>query len=419
MAQKPLSKKETNRRVSAIKKAIKAGYRAPGQNGSGKAAITVAAESLGISPITMSTFVSNRPEIRAELEALAPEKPAAAEIVPAEAAKIHRAEEDARFAKKQLRGALSEISRLQERVADLEWSSSVSYTPADWSYNAKRGAKKSQHIPYLLASDFQIGEVINPGATDGNAYDVQIFRDRYRTMVETAIRLSTEHVSPSWEYPGVIYARGGDAISGGIHDELARTDELDPFDCVIACVEEETRGIEELAKAFGHVDVKSVYGNHGRIDKKPPSKNMTRRNYEYIITKMLMDRFRKDKRVSFQVTDSPDLYYPIYGQNICLTHGDNIGSRGGQGYIGPVATIARGAQKVIQQQSSMGRKVDCVHMGHFHTSLLSSYYMVNGSLPGYSEYAFNYRMKPEPPQQTLCFYSAEHGMVDYRLIRLD
>lgn len=419
MAQKPLSDKEIKRRMDAIRDAISSGYRPPGQTGRGPGAVAIAAKALGIPAATMATFITNRPELRAELEALTPEKPVAEEIVPADAAKLHRAQEESRFTKRQLRSALSEISRLQERVADLEWSSSVSFEPAEWSYAPKAGKKTSQHIPYLLASDFQIGEVITPGATDGNTYNIEVFRERYQRMITTAISLATDHVSPSWSYPGIIYARGGDAISGGIHDELARTDELDPFDCVLVSVEEEATGIEELARAFGHVDVKSVYGNHGRIDKKPPTKHMTNRNYEFIIERMLVDRFRGDKRVSFQTTKSPDVYFPIFNHRVCLTHGDNIGSRGGQGYIGPVATIARGAQKVIQQQASMGNRVDAVHMGHFHTSMLGSYYMVNGSLPGYSEFAFNYRMKPEPPQQTLCFYNAEYGLVDYRMIRLD
>lgn len=422
----PHWQEEKLRRFRAIKDALDAGYPPPGARNFNKlGALQVAAKALGISKNAMVSFWAHYSDEMIKhfdldmdhyLRAL--KKPVGA-IEPCAAAQAQRSEDEINRLRSALKSSNREISRLIEKISDLEWTSQVSYHPANWSYEKKLGSDKSSHIPYLLASDFQIGEVIDGDATGGNAYSTDVFRSRYRNLIESTIAICMDHVGRSWEFPGIIYARGGDAISGGIHDELARTEDLDPFDCVIACVEEESRGILELAKAFGKVEVKSVFGNHGRIDKKPPTKKMTRRNYEYIIGKMLMDRFKEDDRVSFQVTDSPDLYFPIYGQNICLTHGDNIGSRGGQGFVGPVATIARGAQKVIQQQAAMGRTLDRVDMGHFHVSNFGGYFLSNGSLPGYSEFAFNFRMRPEPPQQWLLFHNEKFGVVDLRLIRLD
>lgn len=420
MATPPLSEKEIARRIAAIKQAVKSGYRRPGVPGKGPAAISIAAKALGLSREAMTSFVLREEDtVQAAISKIPEREKLTAAIETASLAATRRSQQTEADLRQSLKLSLNEITALHDRIKALEWSSQVSYRPAEWSYQAKAGSKKTQHIPYLLASDFQVGEVIAAAEVGGNAYNIDIFRSRYRKTISTAIKLATEHVGPTWSYPGIIYARGGDAISGAIHDELAMTDEMSPFDCVLTCVEEEATGILELAKAFGKVDVKSVFGNHGRIDKKPPHKQFARRNYEYLGTKMLVDKFKGDRRISFQSTESPDVYYPIYNQSICLTHGDRIGSRGGQGFVGPVATIARGCQKVINQGAAMGQRIDAVHLGHFHTSLLSSFYMVNGSLPGYSEFAFSNRMRPEPPQQTLAFYSERHGLVDYRLIRLD
>lgn len=420
MSTPPIPPKELKRREKALIDAVKAGHRPPGVVGKGSGAVSEAAQALGIPRGTLSTMVSGSPEL-AEAMGKAWTPPETREVTPLHLAQAERSRRGEADAKEMLKKSLKVIGELEDKLANLQWSSKVSYKPADWSYKptGKREKANSQHVPELLASDFQVGEVIQASEVQGNAYSTDIFRQRYRKLISTTIKLSMEHSGPSWVYPGIIYARGGDAISGAIHEELARTDDLDPFDCVIACVEEETTGILELAKAFGKVEVKSVFGNHGRIDKKPPHKKMARRNYEYILERMIQDKFRDDKRVSFHVTDSPDVIFPIYGKNICLTHGDRIGSRGGMGMVGPVATCARGAQRVIQQQSAMGNRVDQVQMGHFHTTMYGGYYLVNGSLPGYSEYAFSGRMNPEPPQQTLMFFNEKHGLVDMRFIRLD
>jgi hypothetical protein len=133
---------------------------------------------------------------------------------------------------------------------------------------------------------------------------------------------------------------------------------------------------------------------------------------------MLSREFKNDKRVTFQTTKSPDVYFPIYERRILMTHGDNIGSRGGQGMVGPAATIMRGAQKVIMEQAALGRVVDEVHMGHFHQFMYMDWVLVNGCFPGYSEFAKNNRMRPGPPEQTLLFYHPKRGVVDLKRIYL-
>ncbi len=127
-----------------------------------------------------------------------------------------------------------------------------------------------------------------------------------------------------------------------------------------------------------------------------------------------MDKLAGDKRIRFQVSESPDVYFPIFEMNILLTHGDNMGSRGGQGFIGPLATIMRGAQKTIAEQAAIGRKVDRLDHGHFHTPAYIGWVLSNGSMPGYSEYAKSFRMRPSEPQQMLAFHHPRRGLVDLK-----
>lgn len=347
----------------------------------------------------------------------APEKPEKRPRSLDEDVALHRAQETARDATGRLREARGRIAALEDELADYRAAAASSARPAAWTL--KPSAHSREHIPYLFTSDFQIGEVIRAEETGhAHGYDVGLFKTRYRRLIETTIDLCLTHQS-GWTYPGMVYARGGDTISGAIHDELLETDEVTPIEAVEIAFEEEAAGILKLADAFGRVDVKCVPGNHDRDTRKPQSKKAGAHSYERLITYMLQREFRHDDRVTFQTSLSPDVYFAIYNTRILLTHGDKIGSRGGQGFVGPAATIMRGAQKVILEQQNLGRPVDEVHMGHFHTALELGYALANGCLPGYSEYAKMNRLRPEAPSQWLGFYHPRYGKVALKKVWLE
>jgi hypothetical protein len=264
--------------------------------------------------------------------------------------------------------------------------------------------------------------VVRAAEIDGGSdYDHKIFHARYRRLIETAIYLAEEHRGPSWTFPGIIYARGGDSISGGIHEELRESDDLTPIEATECVYEAEAWGIRCLADCFGRVDVKSpgAGGNHDRNTIKPRSKGAGNHSYDRLIAFMLRREFAQDKRVSFHVSESPDILFPIYDRKVLLTHGDRIGSRGGQGFVGPAATILRGAAKVLAEQAAIGRHVDRVDMGHHHYPLILGHCICNGSFTGYTEYGKMNRMRPFKAQQMFLFHHPRHGCVDIRPIILE
>lgn len=337
----------------------------------------------------------------------------------AERVEIGRHRKTAQEASSALREALAKIAALEDELSAFRTLTSVNPEPAPWTLSPRRG-EKSEHVPYLFTSDFQVGEVIREQETEaGYGYDVATFRRRYRYMIERTIDLALNH-GGAWSFPGIVYARGGDTISGAIHDELADTDEVTPIEAVKIAFEEEAAGILKLAEAFGRVEVKEAGGgNHDRSTKKPRSKRAVAYSYDSLVSYMLRREFAKDPRISIQGTESPDVYFRIYGTPILLTHGDKIGSRGGQGFIGAEATILRGAQKVILEQQRLGRPVEQVHVGHYHIAREMGIALSNGSLPGFSEYAKLLRARPELPCQWLVFYSPKWGAVDWKKVYLE
>lgn len=374
-----------------------------------------AADSLGIKRdafrVRLNTYAKKH---GIDLSKMTPEK-TLADVVG-----VQRTRDETSAARAKLKDASKLIVELQDRIKDLEWAASASFHPSEWTL-PHHPKKKREHMPVLLTSDFQVGEVIRAEETEaGYGYNTEIFRRRYRRMIDTTIYLSIEHSGKDWTYPGIIYERGGDTISGGIHDELRETDDLTPIQACEVVFEEESAGIEKLAEAFGRVEVKTPgsAGNHDRNTLKPRTKLTSAHSYDRLIAYMLRRHFRNDKRVTFQTSESFDVYFPVYNKNILLTHGDRMGSRGGQGFVGPAATIMRGVQKVIMEQATLGRHVDSVHHGHFHYPMYLDWVTSNGCMPGYSEFAKSNRMRPTPPQQYLTYYHPRRGVVDIKPITL-
>src|SRR5579885_2214101 len=89
---------------------------------------------------------------------------------------------------------------------------------------------KTSHVtgvPTLFASDWHWGEVVDPKQINGvNEYNIAIAQKRARNMIETTVDLLKNRFSNP-TYPGIVFALGGDMVSGDIHEELSITNETD------------------------------------------------------------------------------------------------------------------------------------------------------------------------------------------------
>jgi hypothetical protein len=295
----------------------------------------------------------------------------------------------------------------------------VSVDPPKWALPSPNGTK-NRSVVAGFCSDTHAGEVVDPDEMDNaNSYDIAAYRRRYRRLIGGFCDVGRRW-SSDCDNVGFLYLRGGDTTSGDIHEELRITNELTAHEQVRVAVEEECAGIEKLVEAYGRVHVASVPGNHGRTTLKPIQKLYAGTNYDTMIAKMLEDRWRSDDRVTWQTSASGDVVIPVLGWQIMLTHGDRIGSRGGQGFIGPVATIVRGLKKLRDQQSEMGRPVDIVLHGHFHTTANPGRDdLANGAMVGYNEYAHGLRARPEVPQQWMFLVHERWGMRERCPVKLE
>jgi transposase-like protein len=256
--------------------------------------------------------------------------------------------------------------------------------PPKWVVTPAKG-RGLPGVPTLFCSDWHWGETVFRTQLNGvNEFNMPIARDRARRLVEACVNLLRNYtVNP--KYPGIVCALGGDMLTGDIHDELTQTNEvptpvalLDLYEVLVWC-------ISRLADEFGNVFLPCVAGNHGRLTKKPPSKNRAFTNWDWLLYQFLAKKFESDKRVQFLIPDGPDARYLVYGHRYLLTHGDQF--RGGDGQIGALGPITRGNKRKQTRNAQIDQGYDTMMLGHWHQWIPMLDQIVNGSLKGYDEYA--------------------------------
>jgi hypothetical protein len=268
----------------------------------------------------------------------------------------------------------------------------------------------SPGVPVTIWSDWHWGEVVDRRQMGGvNEYNLTIAHERVRKLVDRTIDLCLRHmVNP--DYPGIVICLGGDMISGEIHQELAETNEVTTMQTLVDLEGVLIWAITTMADHFGKVFLPCVVGNHGRGTMKPRAKNRTYTSFEWLLYTHLERHFKADDRVQFYIPTETDAHFVCYGHRYMLTHGDSLGVKGGDGIIGALGPIMRGAIKTRASEGNMGREYDHILMGHWHQLLWLPGCIVNSSLKGFDEYARLFlRARPEPPQQALWFSHPKRG----------
>ena len=311
---------------------------------------------------------------------------------------------------KSLSSAQREIAQLNLRLDETLGLVNTPVEVPEWTLPEKDDKTVSDNIPVLLVSDFHYGETINPKEVpDGNCYSTNVAKARWDRLINNTI-LKTRTKGKSCK--GIVVCFLGDDISGDIHDELKETNDKTPIDACMDVAALKVKMLKAFEQEYGKVWAISVMGNHGRTTKKPQSKGISEHNYDSLITAMVQKQLEDNRNISFYTPKSGEAYFELCGCNFLATHGDRIGSRGGQGFIGCSATIARGQHKTRQSYAQIGKPIDWLLIGHFHTPILLEHTIANGTTVGYSQYARDLRLEPSLPSQTLFYVDETYGVTD-------
>jgi hypothetical protein len=282
--------------------------------------------------------------------------------------------------------------------------------PPQWLEKPKNQSKQSLEVPCTIWSDWHIGEVVSPGEVNGyNSYNMEIAERRIRQLVESTIDICNNHGSGN--YPGIVVNLLGDIISGQLHPELAKSDEEEIIPCTLKARDWLVAAFTRIADAFGNVYVPCTSGNHGRLTPKPEFKRYIYKNFDWLLAQLLIRHFANDKRFTFDVPESNEVYYRVFDVRYLAMHGDQMGVKGGDGIIGMLGPIARGEIKVGTQSRVTDRDFDTLVIGHWHQQLWLPRVIVANSIKGFDEYAKNaLRAAPSEPSAPLWFVHPVRGV---------
>jgi predicted phosphodiesterase len=345
------------------------------------------------------------------------------------AERLADAEEIIRRKNTELVTASKELKRLRKDQDDLAdacrriWEiKDLEPSPPTWLMQ-EPVSKHIPGVPMTNWSDWHYGErVFGPQVGHVNEFNMSIANQRIRRLVDITIDLTYHHmVRP--KYPGIVVCLGGDFISGNLHMELAETNEVPVMVSLVKVQEQLIAAITAVADKFGKVFIPCVVGNHGRTTIKPRAKNRVYDSFEWHLYQALRAYFKDDPRVHFYIPDEADAAFTVLGHRFHLTHGDALGVRGGDGIIGALGPIARGAVKVGRSEAQIGRDFDTLIIGHWHIYIPRGDAVPvagNGSLKGYDEFARLFLRAPYArPSQSLWFMHAKHGFTAQWPIYLD
>lgn len=419
----PLTREAAETAVQAVEAAVKAGAVWPLlRGGRGRSAVNEAARALGLNPTSVKARLQRAHALYWLTPCgLAPPEPGvagpsgrkakAAEPTPAHLRKITALEDELSRLRRQLRQEQREDLDTEAVKILLGRIARERIEPPRWMAEPReRRGKGTPEVPVTVWSDWHIPEVVSRSETGGkNEYDPAIAEARVRRLVAGTISLAKEH-GPG-DYPGIVVNLLGDFVSGGLHPELAKTDAEEIIPSVLRVVELLAWALRRMVEAFGQVYVPCASGNHGRATQKPEFKRYIYKNFDWLIYQLLAREFAGDDRIVFDIPDTNEVHYRVYGQRYLAMHGDMLGVKGGDGIIGSLGPIARGETKVGKQAAALGLDYDVLVIGHWHQMLWLPRVIVAGTLKGWDEYARSaLRAPPAPPCQPLWFVHPRRGI---------
>ena len=307
-----------------------------------------------------------------------------------------------------------QIGILENRIKELESSKSVidaikieNLTSLDAYVIKANRSYKEECTAIAQLGDVHIDEVVNPNITNKlNSYNPEIAElrmERFFTRLIYMIRLQRR---AGTKIDNLVLHLVGDFISGWIHDELIETNSMTPIKATLLIEQLLIKGIKTLSEMGDLVKIviPCSIGNHSRTTKKNHFKNTFDTSYEAIIYQHLAEYFKERgySNVEFIISESPYIYYNIYGKINKFSHGNHFNYQGG------IGGIEVGLNKWAYRENAV-MPFDMAWIGHWHTYLVGRKVRINGSMIGYNEMSRSFGFTPEPPQMQFQLLDAKRG----------
>lgn len=299
------------------------------------------------------------------------------------------------------------VKRANDLEEKLEFALSVQKPKKPAKIRPRKGRKKPAGCPGFLVSDTHFGEVVFKKRVNGlNEYNKDIAYDRM-TRLSRKIAWHINEWSRSWDVDSAFIWLGGDIHTGSIHKELAETNDMGPTEAFLFAMRVFIQMLDHvLAETeISMLHVPCVGGNHDRLTDKLTIKNQKDYNLAWLLYNILEQHYEDEERIRFYIPDGTILYpFPVFDWVFRFIHGYQINYRDGVGGLGIPYN-----KKVQKWERAQGADYTCA--GHHHTYYVFPDGVMNASLKGYDEYAYDNALQYGKPCQAAMLISEDHGMI--------
>lgn len=282
---------------------------------------------------------------------------------------------------------------------------------------SKSGSGKKDHDSILCLTDTHSEEFVSSAEMEGYAkYEWEDFLNRmWHTGQKTIDLVRSFREKNKCDRLHVLLL--GDMLTGVIHDELDRTNTMSLPDAVVKTSNILSQTLLKMSSEFDVINVECSVGNHGRQDKKPPSKQKVVRNWDYAVYIMAKEFTRANNKIVWNIPESPAHIVNVLGAKLLTKHGENIRSTG----IIPYYGIYRDAAEEQKKRQKDGG-FDYMILGHWHhLAILDGKIVLCPSLIGPNQYSFNRLNTSYPAEQLLMFSTDryERGIINFMPIQFN
>jgi hypothetical protein len=306
------------------------------------------------------------------------------------------------------------------------------YLPHEFTYpiDAIRKNTKSNKDFVLNLSDIHLGERVIPEQVNyTNEYNKEVAIDRLNQLFSQLIKYAKKIIVKDLHIE-----MNGDILCGGIHQELARNNDLNEVESLFYFQKYFVSKLSELSKHFDNIYIDVIVGNHPRIlQGKPYFKEKVQMNFEYILGRQLQMYYdllreqKKNTKIFINVPESAFIVKKIKNTKFLITHGDILTGEGNGGFAGiPFYSICMSSAKFygVLQQIGVEETTQFNHVlcGHLHTSAKiplfnGGFCFVGGSVIGTNEFSL-YKIKSVAKKEQLVLIIDDEGIDGEICLRL-
>lgn len=260
---------------------------------------------------------------------------------------------------------------------------------------AKKGSGKSEATAFVLASDWHLEQRVDGNKIMyPNEYNLEVAEARAKQFFQ-AVLVMVQEAEHNVKIDNLVLWLGGDFITGNIHTENLKICLLGPAQAICFARDLLISGIEFLLKETDlKITIPYNHGNHARITDKVWKSTEEDNSLEYILYDAIAYHFKGNPRIEMVAPHGSVAMIEVYGLKICFVHGHH-----GFRYLDGVGGLYIPARKYVMRKfGKLNPYLVC--MGHHHQYLQDTYFICNGSMIGYDQYADSCGFPYDIPKQT-------------------